>query len=164
MKGSMFIEPEHYLDLFSYDNWANRRVLDVIAASSPESLARAIELMSHLLRSQAVWLARVDENDEISLPIWGQDTVEECRRRADVNARDWREYLSARAAGDFNSPVTYQNTKGETFTQELREILNHVVNHGTYHRAQIALLMRGAGIAPPATDYIVYARALPKKG
>jgi uncharacterized damage-inducible protein DinB len=33
-----------------------------------------------------------------------------------------------------------------------------VVNHGTHHRAQIALLLREAEIAPPATGYIYYLR------
>lgn len=159
MKGSIFIEPEHYVDLFEYDAWATRQLLDVLAASPPADPTRPLELMSHLLRSQAVWLARLEETGDVSLPIWQQDTAEECRLRAENNTRNWLDYLNACAAGDFNVEVTYQSQKGDTFTQELREILNHVVNHGTHHRAQIALLLRMASIAPPASDYIVYARS-----
>jgi uncharacterized damage-inducible protein DinB len=36
-----------------------------------------------------------------------------------------------------------------------------VALHGSYHRGQIALLMRQGGGAPAATDYIAFVRDMP---
>jgi uncharacterized damage-inducible protein DinB len=36
-------------------------------------------------------------------------------------------------------------------------VLRHVGNHGTYHRGQIATMMRQVGVAPPSTDYFLWA-------
>jgi uncharacterized damage-inducible protein DinB len=32
------------------------------------------------------------------------------------------------------------------------------VNHGTYHRGQVATLLRQLGVQPPQTDLILYYR------
>ena len=36
----------------------------------------------------------------------------------------------------------------------------HLVNHSSYHRAQIALLLRQKGYEPINTDFITYDRVL----
>ena len=48
------------------------------------------------------------------------------------------------------------NIKGERWTYRLAEILAHVVNHGTYHRGQLAHLLRDSGMAAPSTDYLIF--------
>ncbi|RYE14391.1 MAG: damage-inducible protein DinB, partial [Sphingobacteriales bacterium] len=55
---------------------------------------------------------------------------------------------------------TYTNTQGKTYTNTVLQILTHVVNHATYHRAQIATDMRQHSLEPLMTDYIAYAREL----
>jgi uncharacterized damage-inducible protein DinB len=44
--------------------------------------------------------------------------------------------------------------RGHAFT--LRELVQHIANHSTYHRGQVVLLLRQLGQAPPATDYSLY--------
>jgi uncharacterized damage-inducible protein DinB len=39
------------------------------------------------------------------------------------------------------------------------DIVLHVVNHGTYHRGNVAAMMYQLGVAPPTTDLPVYLRA-----
>jgi uncharacterized damage-inducible protein DinB len=39
-----------------------------------------------------------------------------------------------------------------------REILQHLVNHTTYHRGFVAQMMYDAGVRPPTTDLTVYLR------
>lgn len=39
-----------------------------------------------------------------------------------------------------------------------RDILLHVVNHGTYHRGHVADMLYHAGVFPPATDLPVFLR------
>ncbi|MGB9416785.1 MAG: DinB family protein [Acidobacteriaceae bacterium] len=35
----------------------------------------------------------------------------------------------------------------------LGELIQHAINHSTYHRGQIALLIRQLGYVPASTDY-----------
>ena len=38
------------------------------------------------------------------------------------------------------------------------QIVLHVVNHGSYHRGQVAAMLRAAGYAPPDSDLIIWYR------
>ncbi len=70
-------------------------------------------------------------------------------------------------AGDFDSLNTqpnYKNLKGSLFETLLSDILAHMVNHGSYHRGQIASLIKKSGGEPAGTDYIGYVRELDAKG
>ena len=64
-----------------------------------------------------------------------------------------------------NSELTYKNSRGEQFNQPVSEILLHVFNHGTYHRGQLVTMLRALGVTNlPATDFIVWSRAVPRVG
>ncbi len=46
------------------------------------------------------------------------------------------------------------------FTNVIQDVLFHFINHSTYHRGQIAIQMKEAGLEPIATDYIFFKRTL----
>ncbi len=52
--------------------------------------------------------------------------------------------------------VSYVDVKGETWSYPLSEMLVHVVNHSTYHRGQVATMLRRLGKTPLSTDYLVF--------
>ena len=56
------------------------------------------------------------------------------------------------------SPVVVRYATGEPHRSTVREIVAHVALHGSYHRGQIALLVREGGGTPLPTDFIVWAR------
>jgi len=65
---------------------------------------------------------------------------------------------------DLNTPIEYTNSKGDTFSNNIRDIYFHVINHSTHHRGQIASEFRQYGINPLVSDYIFYKRtSLPAK-
>jgi uncharacterized damage-inducible protein DinB len=142
--------------LFQYTRWANDRVLDAMqSADAPPE--RALELFSHLLRTQDVWYGRVEGTEHADLDFWATDPLPACAERLDASTRRWQRVLDERS-GALDDPIAYTNSSGTAFETPLRDICTHVVNHGTHHRAQIALVLREAGIEPPTTDYIFYLR------
>lgn len=146
-----------FVALFDYGKWANNRVLHALKSAEPVP-DRAVELFSHLLRSQDRWYGRVRDTEHAYLDIWVEEDLTACARRAEASARRWDGVIDGVTRDALDEPVAYENTKGISFETPLRDILTHVVNHGTHHRAQIALVLREAEIAPPPTDYIFYVR------
>jgi uncharacterized damage-inducible protein DinB len=41
-------------------------------------------------------------------------------------------------------------------TYPLADLIHHLLNRSTYHRGQVALLLRQLGRTPPATDYWLF--------
>jgi len=143
--------------LLRYTRWAHDRVLDALQAAD-ERPARAVTLFGHLLRAQDVWYGRVEDTEHADLDLWRETSLPECADRLEASTRRWAAVRRAHVPDDLDQTITYTNSKGTPFETPLRDIIYHVVNHGTHHRAQIALLLREADIAPPATDYIYYLR------
>lgn len=144
------------LEWVRYNSWANRRVGEMLAELEGAELARPLRLFSHLLRAERVWLGRIHATPDAALPLWETDPLERCRERLEANARAL-EQLVADGSVD-TEPVTYTTTQGATYTTPVGDILAHVLNHGTHHRGQIALLVREAGRPPLPLDLIFYLR------
>ena len=62
-------------------------------------------------------------------------------------------HLAALTAGKLAGPLSYAGFDGKEFTRVLGDALFHVANHGTYHRGQLATLVRQLGKSPLSTDY-----------
>ena len=50
---------------------------------------------------------------------------------------------------------------GRRFATRAIDMFTQLVMHGSYHRGQIALLLRQSGAEPAATDYITFVRGVP---
>lgn len=139
--------------LFTYDAWGNRSMLESLRLSTQAPTSRACAITAHLIGAGRVWLDRL-QGRVPSGEVWPSLSLDEC----DAGFRDldaaWSEYLGGLAAADLDREVTYTNSKGESWSSTVREILMHVILHGTYHRGQIAMLVRQSGHAPAYTDFI----------
>jgi len=156
MSSALSRTPDDFDRLVRYTRWAHTRVLDALR-SVPTPPARAVELFSHVLRVQDVWYGRVASTAHADLDLWADEALSACADRLEPSMRRWQAVLDERAQ-DLDQRIAYTNSKGTAFETPLRDILSHVVNHGTHHRAQIALVLREADIAPPVTDYIFFLR------
>lgn len=141
---------------FSYDEWANREVLAAIRASGGAN-ERSLQLMSHILAAERVWLERL-KNQPQSVPVWPEPNLEQCESQAAELGRLWFAFLDLITAGDVAQSVSYKNSKGEQWSSTIVDVLTHVIMHSTYHRGQIASHMREMGQAPTYTDFIHGAR------
>ena len=109
--------------------------------------------MAHTLSAQKLWLERILRQPQ-SLPVWPSSTVEECAALVDSMAVAWKEFLDRLPADGFDAKVEYRNSKGEAWSSRVEDVLMHVLLHSAYHRGQVALEMRSAGLEPAYTDFI----------
>jgi len=146
---------------FSYDEWANREVLAAIrtagGANGHPANHRSLQLMSHILAAERVWLDRLKQQPP-SVPVWPEPDLAQCEAQAAEMGGLWLEFLDLITAGDVAQSISYKNSKGEEWTSTIVDVLNHVVLHSAYHRGQIASHMRASGQTPAYTDFIHGAR------
>jgi uncharacterized damage-inducible protein DinB len=148
----------YFTRLFNYDLYANMLLIDKLMASNTEG--KAAELMAHLLVSQQIWLGRCQLDPIARDAQWPNWSVSSLKAIAEQNHADWIGFLEGISASDFSGIITYQNSKGQVFNNTLSDILAHLINHGTHHRAQAGQYLKQAGIQLPVTDYIFYIRQL----
>jgi uncharacterized damage-inducible protein DinB len=148
----------YFIQLFNYDLYANQLILKaIIKAKDPE---KPVQLMAHLLSSQQIWLKRCKGEPTMGgvlWPDWKADTFEQL---INDNHRGWMNFLDYLDPDDFNKMISYKSLKGESFENKLSDILPHLINHGTHHRAQAGQHLKLAGEDLPITDYIFYLRTL----
>lgn len=142
----------YLLTMFNYDYWANREFLVALGAA-PSPQPKALRLIAHTLAAQKVWFERLQRVPQ-SVAVWPSATVEDCVALADEMLLSWRNYLIAVPPSGLEQEVDYRNSKGETFSSRVEDIVTHVLMHSVYHRGQAALEMRAVGIQPPYTDFI----------
>jgi uncharacterized damage-inducible protein DinB len=136
--------------LLRYDAWANGETLQGLRQQGAP--ARSLRWMAHIIGAELLWLSRM-EGKPSPLPVWPDLSAEECAKLH----RDLSDQLT-RSIESWANPLSrrihYTNSKGETWTSTVEEILTHVVIHSAYHRGQIASDVRAAGLEPAYTDYI----------
>ena len=138
--------------------WADARASASIRAM-PESAIRdrAVALYAHIVAIEEAWLARFEQRTprHTQWPAW---SLEEASALAASSGAGLHAIATAAASEGLSATITYRSRTGVESRNALWEILLHVVMHGTYHRGQIALLVRDGGGVPASTDFSIYLR------
>jgi uncharacterized damage-inducible protein DinB len=158
--------PEEVRSLYDYNAWANRRILDACAALSDEQFSRAIvssfpsvrDTLQHIFGGEYLWLERWHGRSHSSIPPAEAASLSALRSRWEKIDADLLGFVRGLSAADLDRAITYRNTEGREFSNPLREMLQHLANHSTYHRGQITMMLRQLGAAPLATDLMVFYR------
>jgi uncharacterized damage-inducible protein DinB len=149
----------HFTKLYEHLAWADARVLQSLRGAHAV-LKRDLDLYSHILGSEHVWLSRI-KGTPPRVAVWPSLTLDEAERLAGENSAAFNKVVSELTEEGRETPITYRNSAGDQFTSTLEDILTHVSLHGAYHRGQIAASIRAAGDVPSPTDYIAFARGAP---
>jgi uncharacterized damage-inducible protein DinB len=159
--------PQEMRVLYDYNAWANHRSLEAASALSAEKFVQPMgssfgsvrDTLAHIYGAEWIWLERFQGRSPSSLP----DTMQ-FKDMAGLRER-WDE-LEARLLGfvrgltqtDLERVFEYKTLKFGVYSNPLCESLQHLVNHGTYHRGQVTTLLRQLGAQPIATDLMHFHR------
>jgi uncharacterized damage-inducible protein DinB len=118
------------------------------------SLGSVRNHMVHLMEVEDVWFSELKGLTEPAIPFMAEsDDRTMIRQQWDVVEQMMREYLAGlRDEMLFAKPIVLEEDKDLTTWQ----VLMHVVNHGTDHRAQLLRLLNDLGIKTGPQDFVFY--------
>ena len=155
--------PEQVATLFAYTRWATAMTLDSVSPLSPEEFRRPIggsfgsvqATLAHLYGADWVWLERCHGRSPKALPKAEElASFDLLKTRWNDVQEGQRAFVASLTPDRMEEPLTYVNFVGQTWTYPLGEALLHVANHGTYHRGQVATMLRQLGKSAVSTDYL----------
>lgn len=117
-----------------------------------------VELLGHIVKAELLWLERLYGTEKIKKSFFENWPLSEIESHQVESHKGWISALNEYDEEGLNTIFAYHNLKGEAFENSLYDILFHVINHSTHHRAQISKILRQHDIAPPVMDYINYVR------
>lgn len=156
--------------LWEHHWWSFEQFLDAASALDDEEFRRDLGLsygsvhgiIAHLIGAEQVWLKRVDDGESLAR-VPG---VEELPDLAAIEEA-WEETKSGwqrvLETDDMERVVHYRNTKGREFTDPVRLVMAHLVDHSATYRGILISALRLLGRTPPATGVITYTRIVSGK-
>lgn len=145
---------DFFKTLFDYNQLCNRKLAEAIIDNQSAVSENVVKLYSHILDAHQIWNNRIDPQEK-TFSVWQIHPITDFSRLDQVNHMHSNAILEV---CDLDAVLNYRNSKGQAFTSSTRDILFHIINHSTYHRAQIATAFRQDGLEPLMTDYIFYRR------
>ena len=159
------MKSEEIRSLYDYNRWANRRILGAAATVTPgqflenrgSSFGSLRDTLVHILGAELVWLRRWEGESPTSYAAPAEfPTLGALTLRWDELERGQSGFFDRLTDGALDHVVAYTNVAGERWRYPLRQMLQHVANHSTYHRGQAVTLLRQLGRTLPATDLLLY--------
>jgi uncharacterized damage-inducible protein DinB len=159
------IEPlTELLELLEYHHWATNLTVTAAKALTLEQFTRDLgssfpsvrDTLVHVLSADRAWLGRLEGQ---SPPRANASDYADLASLLEV----WEPVLQrwpvlVASLVDPEQVIEYKSFAGDPFTNPLGQIVRHVVNHGTYHRGQVATMLRQLGAQAVSSDLISFYR------
>jgi len=145
--------------MYQHMSWADKQIILAISKQT-ESMDKAQALLGHIVSAEYIWLSRIGRKDIGSFTPWTKLSIKECSELSEENYKGYMKIVEGMTDQLADSIIQYKTTKGDEMESRMGDILLHVGLHGSYHRGQIAAILKVNGFPPPSTDYILYCRQL----
>jgi uncharacterized damage-inducible protein DinB len=154
--------------LVDYHYWSRDRLLEAVERLTPEQFNKDLgnsfrsirDTLVHLYGADRIWCDRWEGQSPRSMPDpGGFPDVASIRRAWKEQEGKVRAILERLGEQGVGQPIEYRTTGGQTQAQLFWQMLQHLVNHGSYHRGQVTTMMRQLEEAPPKSmDLIAFYR------
>lgn len=159
----------------SYNLWANTRIAHLLKTVSPEildldvanSFSSLRKTVYHIWDAEFIWLERLQGNSINFWPSSKIDSVEPIDSFL-ITSANFEHFVSSKSELFFEQITNYQNVKGEKFGQPNYQIVQHCMNHSSFHRGQIITTLRefeakkviNHPLSYPSTDLVTFYRQI----
>ena len=157
-------------DLYDYHRWANRRLFDVALALGEPACAQEVgkqfsvptlrQMFAHVYMADANWLQRCKGVSPPGSPFVDMASMAEVRGKWDALEAEQKAFIDAQSEAGLGRVVEYKNSQGQAFRMTLGVLLQHVANHATHHRSEIATMLTMLSGSPPDTGVVMWHRTV----
>ena len=152
-------------DLLDYYYWAQERVFDAVEPLSAEQFTRDLgssfssvrDTLVHIHFAECIWYARWAKE---SMPMPTADAFPDLasvRQASRTHEARVRALLERLGQDGVNQSLEYTSRlDGKDHSSPYWQMFLHVINHGTYHRGQVTMMLRQLGAKPVGTDLIQF--------
>jgi uncharacterized damage-inducible protein DinB len=154
--------------LLDYHYWARDRVLKALEQVSAEQFTRELgssftsiqDTLGHVYSAEWAWHQRwIGHSPTAQLPSSTFPDVATVKAMWSKTEAEVRGFLESLGEGGVDRVIAYRTLTGEEATSTFWHMLQHMVNHGSYHRGQLTTMLRQIGLkAPESMDLIRFYR------
>ena len=172
--------------LYAYNKWANARLFAVVEKLSEHQFSAPIqssfpsirESIFHILFAEWLWLKRWQgssprstlKDPDASPATWGTlspggipsvkdlEALPALQSFADAIEQERSEFLHRLTEDALQGRLHFSDMAGTPYDEPLVQLMQHLVNHGTYHRGQVTTMLRQLGAETVPLDMIYFFR------
>lgn len=157
--------------LHAFISWASNRIFDAVAGLPDADVMKDLKAshasihgtLLHMVGAEKIWLSRwVGKPDARLIASDDASTLAAVRRVWEETGFAMAKFLGTMTDAKLKDTFTMTTAAGVAFTHAYGQAIQHVVDHSTYHRGQIVLLLRQLGHTPPGTGLIAFYRETAK--
>jgi uncharacterized damage-inducible protein DinB len=154
--------------LLDFHYWSRDRMFEAVSTLSPEQYTRDLgssfksvrDTVVHIYAAELIWYMRWQGASPSALASADQfpdvASIQTAWAELESKVRDFVAGLDDEGVGRV---IPYTLLSGVSSSSPLWQMLQHVVNHGSYHRGQVTTLLRQLGAAPAKScDMIAFYR------
>ena len=145
------------ITMLDYHYWARDRMLDAVEGLPPEQYARDLgssfksirETVVHMYAAEWAWYSRWQGTSPAALltsePYPDVASIRRAWTETEANVRAFANRLGASGVAKV---IDYKLLNGSAGASPFWQMLQHVVNHASYHRGQVTTMLRQLGAQP----------------
>ena len=155
--------------LLDYNYWARDRMYEVLDPLTPEQATRDLggsfgsihDTVAHLYAAEVVWYSRWHGSSPALLKGEVIPDLAAVRRAWLEHEPKMRAFVDELGEAGVGRVFEFKMFGGQPTASPFWQMLQHLVNHGSYHRGQVTSKLRQLGAQPAKSlDMIAFYRAL----
>jgi uncharacterized damage-inducible protein DinB len=162
----MPLSVEDLKEHLAYSAWASQRLVHAVSELTEAELLRdfqtsdhtALGTLVHTFAADRLWLARMRKAPRPQYSSEADYHLSVLQNEWPEVYRQWDHWLDGLNDDAVSADLTYQDMRGNSWTQPVWKLVMHVVNHGTHHRGQVSGFLRILGRVPPVLDLVAFHR------
>jgi uncharacterized damage-inducible protein DinB len=152
--------------LVAFNRWANQRFFEALSRLSAEPYGRDLQsshggihgTLAHIVGAEKGWLRRWQRQPETAPAALSQiHSLAELRAYWESVCNEMSQFLATLDDRKLQETLSTTTLTG-AYTSPYWQMIQHVVDHSSYHRGQIVTMLRQLGVTPPSTGLIRFYR------
>ena len=161
------MSPEDIKLLYEFNAWANHRSMSAAEKLTNEQFVKSLgssfssvrDTLAHIYGAEVIWFERFQGRSPSSLPDVNQFADLASLRETWIQQESrLLAFVRGLTQADLDREMEYKTLKFGVYRNPLWQSMQHVVNHGTYHRGQVTTMLRQLDAEPILTDLMHFYR------